>query len=209
MSDKKTEYQVLKTWCEAATADDAIRWARLPELKLYMDQVLTLLEKELAVASLDGENPVTSSMINNYVKDGVVPRPEKKKYGREHLALLYMIAMLKSQLPLPQIAQVIGELADVETAEATYDGFLQQQTQAMSNTVARVQAVGEDRKELTALAVTLALEANAKRLAAMNILQALAPDEAAEKQAAKAEKEAAKAAKKEAKKAAKESEAQA
>ena len=206
MSNKKAEDQVLKIWCEAATASDAIEWARLPELKLYMDQVLTLLEKELAVASLDGENPVTSSMINNYVKDGVLPRPDKKKYGREHLAMLYMIAMLKSQLPLPQIAQLSEELAFGENIQPLYDDFLLQQQAALAETVDRIETVGNERAALAAVAMSLALEANAKRLAAMNILQSLAPDEMAEKQAAKAEKEAAKAAKKEAKKAAKESE---
>ena len=199
MSNKKAEDQVLKIWCEVATASDAIKWARLPELKLYMDQVLTLLEKELAVASLDGENPVTSSMINNYVKDGVLPRPDKKKYGREHLAMLYMIAMLKSQLPLPQIAQLSEELAFGENIQPLYDDFLLQQQAALAETVDRIETAGNERTALAAVA-------NAKRLAAMNILQSLAPDEMAEKQAAKAEKEAAKAAKKEAKKAAKESE---
>ncbi|MBQ1211654.1 MAG: DUF1836 domain-containing protein [Clostridia bacterium] len=201
MSDKKTEQPVLETWCETATADEAIVWDRLPELKLYMDQVLTLLEKELAVASEDGDNPVTSSMINNYVKDGVLPRPEKKKYGREHLAYLYIICMLKSQLPLPQIARLL-EMLSPEEPSALYDDFIRQKQAALADAVDRIREAGEDPQAKAELAMSLALEANAKHLAAGMLMRSLMPNK-------ESEKEAAKIAKKEAKKAAKESEGKA
>lgn len=53
------------------------RWRQLPEVDLYMDQVLLLMEKYLRSAT--GERVVTSAMINNYVKMGALPPPERKK----------------------------------------------------------------------------------------------------------------------------------
>lgn len=52
------------------------RWRQLPEVDLYMDQVLLLMEKYLRSAT--GEQVVTSAMINNYVKMGALPRRKGK-----------------------------------------------------------------------------------------------------------------------------------
>lgn len=68
-------------WVESVLQYEPISWSRLPELDLYMDQVITLMSKELEPFSLEGERLLTPSMINNYVKDGVLPRPNQKKYG--------------------------------------------------------------------------------------------------------------------------------
>ncbi|UKI49383.1 MAG: DUF1836 domain-containing protein [Clostridium sp.] len=52
---------------------------KLPDIDLYMDQVVTYLEKQLkilATSSLDKQ--ITSSMINNYVKGEVISAPVSK-----------------------------------------------------------------------------------------------------------------------------------
>ena len=60
-----------------------LRWAELPDLALYMDQVLTILEKQLCLIACGPEDKnLTSTMINNYVKHKVIPAPIKKKYGK-------------------------------------------------------------------------------------------------------------------------------
>ncbi len=46
-----------------------LAWERLPELDLYMDQVITLMDKQLTPFTTDGSDKLlTPSMINNYVK---------------------------------------------------------------------------------------------------------------------------------------------
>ena len=46
-------------------------WDALPDIDLYMDQVVSYLPRQ----SVGGKAPaVTSAMINNYVKDGLLPR---------------------------------------------------------------------------------------------------------------------------------------
>ena len=201
---------ILKNWCELVAKQSAIDWEHLPSLGLYMDQVLTLTEEELAVASIDGVHPITSSMINNYVKDGVLPRPDKKKYSRKHLALFYLVCMMKSQLPLPQIAQVMQELKEENSTEMIYGAFIKRQTEELQEVADLAAEADGDRQQLARLAMEMALEANARHLAAVQILksieQAEAAEKTAEKQAAKEEKKEAKSAKKAAKKAVSESE---
>ena len=61
-------------------------WEQLPTIPLYVDQVLLYLRDSLRFFERDGEDVLlTNSMINNYVKNGVLPHPEKKKYSRQHL----------------------------------------------------------------------------------------------------------------------------
>ena len=76
MGDKEEK---LWQWVDSVLHYEPISWDRLPELDLYMDQVITLMSKELDPFSLEGERLLTPSMINNYVKDGVLPRPNQKK----------------------------------------------------------------------------------------------------------------------------------
>ena len=64
------------------------RWEELPDMDLYMDQVVTLLNEYLKpFHAKDQEKMVTSTMINNYVKHGIVSPPVKKKYTKNHVAI--------------------------------------------------------------------------------------------------------------------------
>ena len=68
------------------------RWNELPEIDLYLDQVVNYLEKYLGIlSSNDDDKIITKTMINNYVKQGIMPAPEKKKYGKTHIAYLMVI----------------------------------------------------------------------------------------------------------------------
>ena len=67
-------------WIHEVENYQATEWERLPEIYLYMDQVLTYMDKQLHLFERDEKTSLlTSSMVNNYVKDGVLPRPEQKK----------------------------------------------------------------------------------------------------------------------------------
>lgn len=48
------------------------RWNELPEIDLYLDQVVNYLEKYLGIlSSNDDDKIITKTMINNYVKQGI------------------------------------------------------------------------------------------------------------------------------------------
>lgn len=99
------------------------QWALLPDIGLYMDQVITLMERTLVPVLPEME--ITKSMVNNYVKVGLLARPAGKKYDREHLAQLIMIGVLKQALSMDCIAQVLGCLC-ADGVQAGYTRFAQQ-----------------------------------------------------------------------------------
>lgn len=104
--------------------DNALRlpsWESLPDFGLYMDQVIVLMERALDGVLPEGE--LTKSMVNNYVKVGLIPRPTGKKYEREHLALLMMICILKQALSMEEIAALLSMLCR-QGAREGYELFL-------------------------------------------------------------------------------------
>ena len=164
-------------WVESVLQYEPISWSRLPELDLYMDQVITLMSKELEPFSLEGERLLTPSMINNYVKDGVLPRPNQKKYGREHLSRLLMICLLKSVLSLPEIDSTLRGLTATQPIGDLYQDFADAQSIALREVAERVDALSDQGEEtMYQLAIWLALEANARRIAAARILDSLTPE---------------------------------
>ena len=76
-----------------------------------MDQVITLIERYLfpLVDHLEGDKNkgITSAMINNYVKLGMMPKPYKKRYERVHLAHMIVITILKQVILIPEVKQGI------------------------------------------------------------------------------------------------------
>ena len=80
----------------------------MPTIELYMDQVIAYLKPYVEIFSSDDEeNVITSSMINNYVKKGLIPPPKGKKYSRRHLGHIVTIFILKQILSLDEIKSLI------------------------------------------------------------------------------------------------------
>ena len=99
------------------------RWAQLPQIALYMDQVLLVLNQSLAPLSLGDAPAVTGTMINNYVKMKLAAPAVKKKYDREHMARFVMICLLKKVLSMTEITAVLDRLLLERSLEEGYDLF--------------------------------------------------------------------------------------
>ena len=97
------------------------RWRQLPEVDLYMDQVLLLMEKYLRSAT--GERVVTSAMINNYVKAKLVAAPVNKKYPRGSVAMVIVICLLKNCYSTEEIGKLIQLGLDADEPQIMYDRF--------------------------------------------------------------------------------------
>ena len=95
-------------------------WEVLPDIGLYMDQVVTLMDRTFSPALPKGE--MTKSMVNNYVKVGMIPRPTGKKYDRDHLAMLIMIGVLKQALSRESISRLLEVVCRDGVTEG-YDRF--------------------------------------------------------------------------------------
>ena len=63
--------------------------------------------KSVPPVSPDKEKGLTASMVNNYVKHGYLPKPDKKKYQRKQIARLIAITTLKSVFSIQEIAQTL------------------------------------------------------------------------------------------------------
>jgi len=98
------------------------RWEQLPQIALYMDQVLLVLNQVLDPLSSDG-TAITATMINNYVKMKLAPPAEKKKYDRAHMARFLMICLMKKVLSMAEIAAILDRLLQSDTLEESYDRF--------------------------------------------------------------------------------------
>ena len=76
---------------ESLRSQRPVPWDQLPDFALYMDQVLSYMDRQ--VIRFDKDDGLTAAMVNNYTKSGLVPRAAGKRYGREHLAYLTAICV--------------------------------------------------------------------------------------------------------------------
>ncbi len=150
---------LLAEWARQGQEAAPPAWEELPGIPLYMDQVILYLGESLELFQREGSSLLTSSMINNYVKTGLIPHPDKKKYTKEHLAGLMAVCMLKQVLPIQDIKTLFSGGMDPHT----YALFRQAHTEALAETLKQA-------------ALLLAAEANAKRAAAQRILSLLGED---------------------------------
>lgn len=95
--------------------DTHIGLDKIPNIDLYMDQVITLFEGELAHTKRDKEDKLlTKTMINNYTKDKVLMPAKKKKYTRNHLIMMSLLYELKHTVSIGDIKKVFTLLQDEE-----------------------------------------------------------------------------------------------
>ena len=99
-----------------------VPWDQLPDFPLYMDQVLSYMERQ--VFRFEEGDGLTAAMVNNYTKNGLAPRAEGKKYTREHLAYLTVICILKRVMSAREIDLTLSaQLADRGDVANGYEAF--------------------------------------------------------------------------------------
>lgn len=115
------------------------RWEELPDIELYMDQVVTFIEKEFSFFSTNtNEKIITPSMINNYVKLNLIPKPVKKKYNKTHLAYLIAISILKHVFTIQSIRDGIHFQAELNGEKIAYNTFCIEQEGALKNLINQI-----------------------------------------------------------------------
>ena len=122
---------------------DTPLWTDFPDIELYMDQVISVLERCLTPFFPEEEKCITSTMINNYVKQRLISPPENKRYGKKHLADLFMISILKRFMQLSEISTLLYNLTLELGEQQAFDLF----SRELSTSLARL----FDEKERTAL----------------------------------------------------------
>lgn len=112
---------------------EKITWEELPDFGLYSEQLISFMEDKLKSLYLEDEKIITPSMINNYVKLNMMPKPKNKKYYREHIAHLLVISILKSILPIKDINKGIGLQVEIMGIENSYNEFMDILEKTMNN----------------------------------------------------------------------------
>jgi len=100
-----------------------IKWSDLPKFPVYSDQLLQIVKDELSFMQIGDEKIITKSMVNNYVKWGMMPKPMKKKYEKIHIAHVIIITILKQILQISEIKQGIQLQIALHGKERAYDAF--------------------------------------------------------------------------------------
>ena len=107
------------------------KWEDIPNIDLYLDQVLLYVNQVCAPISPDKEKGLTASMVNNYVKHGYLTKPDKKKYQRKQIARLIAITTLKSVFSIQEIAQTLNTLHTHASSDQLYDAFVDYMNQGI------------------------------------------------------------------------------
>lgn len=100
-------------------------WEELPNINLYMDQVLNYLEDNLKVYISEEKDDkiITKTMINNYVKQGVIESPVNKKYSKMQIAELFVICVLKQVYSINDIKKLIDLALKTSPVDISYNKF--------------------------------------------------------------------------------------
>lgn len=121
-------------------------WKELPDIGLYMDQVIALLGQYLDFIPVEEQRdkPVTSTTINNYVRLKVMPPPEKRKYYRIHIAYLIMIFTLKQGTSISSLQKLLPTGEDEEAVRTFYTNYIRRVQKVGTFYTAQTRSASED-----------------------------------------------------------------
>ena len=110
---KLDTHDMIKSILDNISTIDHIKTSDIPNIELYMDQVTTFMDSQMASSKrYPNDKVLTKTMINNYAKNHLLPSPNKKKYSKEHVLMLIFIYYFKSFLSISDIQALLTPLAD-------------------------------------------------------------------------------------------------
>ncbi|MPM21047.1 hypothetical protein SDC9_67490 [bioreactor metagenome] len=171
--------------------EEDIELIDIPQLDLYMDQVIQLFENTLSNSKRNKEDKLlTKTMINNYTKDKLLMPVKNKKYSRNHVILMILIYNLKQSLSISDIKvlfnNIVSNLQQEEKAQidlaSLYSNFLKiekeqvrNEEEVLNKIINEVEEVGnqgnnKDYESLLLTVLTLVHAANTQRRIAEKII---------------------------------------
>ena len=176
-----------------------VNWEQLPDFPLYMDQVLSYMDRQ--ILRFEEDDGLTSAMVNNYTKSGLLPRAEGKKYNRTHLAYLTAICVLKRVMSAKDMEMVLAaQLEQRQNVGEGYDQFRDSLDKALNLITEMMEAYNQP-EDIADAAIHFALLAYAAEVASSRYVALLRrqrqpeepkkPQKVSRKERRKQEKEAA------------------
>jgi len=165
----------------------------IPNIDLYMDQVIQLFENKYGPTKRNDEEKIlTKTMINNYAKGKLLFPIKNKKYSKEHLILISLIYQLKGALSINDIKvtldgineKVVKDELDLESFYSSYldlynqnvDDFkedLSVRAEEVKNEMRQNEHDGDEKLEKVLLIASLVSISNMYRRAAEKLIDDL------------------------------------
>ncbi|MDO4501448.1 MAG: DUF1836 domain-containing protein [Erysipelotrichaceae bacterium] len=98
-------------------------YEELPDFPLFAEQVINYIETNLKDYFFNDEKIITKSMINNYVKNGFIEAPVKKKYNKDQLVVLIIISILKKTFTLDEIVLIVNQVLNITDITVSYNYY--------------------------------------------------------------------------------------
>lgn len=168
------------------------KYKELPGVDLYMEQVLAYVNGVLSSIGEEKTKALTSFMVNNYVKAGLLDKPTKKRYSRDQIGYLIAISLMKATVSMGDMKTFIAMDAGIsKNKEKLYRFFSDVESDILASTSAKVSkrvdefasryassGKSEEDKEMARdalglLAVRLAIQAAASKLLSDYIIHRL------------------------------------
>lgn len=172
--DKEQFRKFYGDWADMIKNYSLPKWSDFPDIELYMDQVIALLNQYLAVFADENEDSkhITPAMINNYVKMKIIPAPKKKKYSKRHLAYLIVLCSLKNILNISVIQKIMPVDLQDDEIEYIYNSFTNNQLKAFSYVLGSIDPVAgpilsnpdENYERINDLVMQTAISANLTKI---------------------------------------------
>lgn len=144
-----------------------VEWNSLPDIELYMDQLINYMPRQQVAYRKDA--PLTAAMVNNYIKDGLIPHPNGKRYSRDHLAMLTAVCICKQVLSVKDISLVLSEELKGAECQEFYSKLIEILDE---NLIETSEMIPEDIEEskLSDAVLKLAIASYANKLACEHLL---------------------------------------
>jgi hypothetical protein len=178
-----------------------------PSMGLYADQVVGFFDEQLRAYGpgdrWTGDAAFTRADIASFVKHGVLPRPIKKKYTRDHMVIMALLFYMKGAFRADEItrimqpfvdnrASIFDDKVDFHRLYAAIAPVLERErmrlSQEIKDGVADVKSTirnegleDDDNTELLFLFLSLAARADAAKYAAQRLLHEYFAKSAADK----------------------------
>ena len=169
----------------------------VPDIDLYIDQLVSCLNTELPLYAKDGEGPVTKGIVSNYTKHKMIPGPEGKRYTKDHCVFMLLAFYLKSCFSMDQVQRLMKPilanydsawddnvdmqayykeiLAAVRASEEDFGAQLKERIRSNKKFLAD-RGSDDDISELFLLITTLIMRSNEERYLAGKLLDEYFPE---------------------------------
>ena len=145
-------------------------WEQIPDIDLYKDQLTEYLKRQHIGFVLGMEEPLTSAMINNYVKAGVLPRAKGKRYDRDHIAYLTAVSLLKQVLSVQETGKLLEMSMEGQDVQEFYKQYTDELDKALSSEAETLEKI-DSADELKRTALMLAVRSYADKLLSRELIK--------------------------------------